>query len=629
MVPHEARPCAAPPGPAPAGGARDAAAIYALRSTFGHQDYRAGQAEVIDSILAGRPTVAVMPTGSGKSLCYQLPAVLLPGVTLVVSPLIALIHEQVRALRARGVASASITSADPEDERRAALEALRRGSLKIAYLAPERFRSTALIALLRELGIALFVIDEAHCISQWGHDFRPDYARLGAVLVEVAPARVAALTATATPRVRADIAASLDLASPAVIVTGFDRPNLELSVVEAGRGAPKIAATAATLRRWMGAEGSGIVYTATRRRAEEVAAALAAAGVPASAYHAGLGGAARARVQQAFEAGRGAVIVATSAFGMGVDKPDVRAVVHHDLPRSPEAYYQEVGRAGRDGLPAAGVLLFDAADLRAAHLRLEAGCPSEEAVRGAFAALLELTDERGVVFGDLDEVADRLRGRAGIGARAALLALERSGSLIVEPGRLAVTGAAPRVDAALLQQRAREERAFLEAMTGYVVRARCRRRYLVDYFADPATPEPLIPGPLAPGPDRALAGEGCGVCDRCRGPRASPLAGEALRDAQIALSCVARMRGRYGRTRVADVLLGSRSRPVLEAGLDGLSTYGMLSSRTKEAVLALLDALTRADLARISGGEYPKLLLTEHGAEALRARTPIALDLAR
>lgn len=578
---------------------------HTLERVFGHDSLRAGQHEIIQSVLEDGATLAVMPTGSGKSLCYQLPAVLLPGLTVVVSPLIALIRDQVQALSARGVRAASFTSADSQEDRARTERALREGSLDLLYVAPERFRSGWFLERLRAAQLDLLVVDEAHCISEWGHDFRPDYAKLAEVLRALAPPRVAAFTATATPEVQSDIVRGLGLASARTIITGFDRENLELSVLETGRGkAKKLKATARALETWMKKGGSGLVYVATRKTAEEVAGQLAELGFKAEPYHAGLPPERRQKVQDRFQRRDGRVIVATTAFGMGVDKRDVRVVVHYHVPSSVESYYQEVGRAGRDDQPAGGVLLYDTGDLRYALLRLEASCPTPAIAAATHRYALRAAEQgAGLGFDDLCLAAEE---NIAPSARAAVIALERCGDLSFEGGVLSVRPEMS-LSPAMLEARTRRERARLDALIGYVSRAACRRRYVVEYFGD-----------------RRHA-DRCGVCDRCQAPEAKPLEGEAFREAQMALSCVARMRGRYGRSRVVEVLLGSRAVGVLTAGLDQLSTYGLLKHRSREHTLDLLDRLVRAELAAVTPGEFPKLLLTERGADTLRQRSPILL----
>ncbi|MBI4262918.1 MAG: ATP-dependent DNA helicase RecQ [Acidobacteria bacterium] len=340
--------------------------IESLRRHFGHASFRPGQEDVVRAVLEGRDVLGVMPTGSGKSLGFQLPAVLRPGITVVVSPLIALMKDQVDDLTGRGIRAAAVHSLASREARRAALDAARAGTLQLLYVAPERFASPAFLRLLEQLDVARFVVDEAHCVSEWGHDFRPDYRRLREAAASCRradgqPGRppMAAFTATATPEVRADIVQLLGLATPRVIVAGFDRPNIHPAVRPVSGEAEKQRLLPDPVRG-----RRALVYTATRARAETAAAVLQAAGIDAAAYHGGMADAARTRVQDRFASGAVQVVCATNAFGMGIDRPDIDAVIHADLPGSIEAYYQEIGRAGRDGRPAAATLLWTYADVR-------------------------------------------------------------------------------------------------------------------------------------------------------------------------------------------------------------------------------------------------------------------------
>lgn len=337
-----------------------------LRTRFGFSSFRPGQREAIEAVLDGRDALAVMPTGQGKSLCFQLPATLTPGLAVVVSPLIALMKDQVDALHERGIAAAAFHSGLAEDERDRVVQALRLGRLRLLYIAPERAQHGWFVRVLRAAVPSLLVVDEAHCISRWGHDFRPDYLRLGDFREQLGRPPCLALTATATALVRDDIVAKLALKGPLRIVTGFRRPNLGFAVLACLSPAEKWRELEALIRETGPGPGRGaaLVYCATRRRVEEVAARLARAGFEAGFYHAGLADAMRASVQDRFLSGSLPILVATNAFGMGIDKPDVRLLVHHDLPGSLEAYYQEAGRAGRDGAPARCVLLYHPADVR-------------------------------------------------------------------------------------------------------------------------------------------------------------------------------------------------------------------------------------------------------------------------
>jgi ATP-dependent DNA helicase RecQ len=340
-------------------------ALPRLRTHFGHQEFRPGQEQIVAAVLGGRDVLAVMPTGSGKSLGYQLPAVMLPGTTLVVSPLISLMKDQVDELNRRGIRSGALHSLLPADARAGVLSDAQSGRLRLLYVAPERFASAPFLRLLAELDVARFVVDEAHCVSEWGHDFRPDYRRLRAAAARcrardrstVRPA-IAAFTATATPEVRRDIIALLGLDAPQVLVAGFDRPNIYLRVEPVDGSDDKDERLPGLVRG-----RRALVYASTRKATEAAAAVLQAAGVTAAAYHAGLDDAERTRVQDGFAAGRLPVVCATNAFGMGIDRPDVDAVVHYAIPGSLEAYYQESGRGGRDGRPATATLLWDYADV--------------------------------------------------------------------------------------------------------------------------------------------------------------------------------------------------------------------------------------------------------------------------
>ncbi len=327
-----------------------------LRSKFGHLDFLPGQAEIVEAILAGQDVLAVMPTGSGKSLLYQLPAAASRGLVVVASPLIALMRDQLRALDETGVPAVALHSAQDDSEARAAYDALASGRARLLYAAPERLVQPGTLELLRKNRPNLFAVDEAHCISHWGHAFRPDYLGLGAVARELR-APVLAVTATAGPRTRADILRNLFTREPKVFIRSFARPNLRLSFA---RKRPGLGQIVAAIGR---AEESGVVYCHSRRMADALAAALARLGIDALPYHAGLDASTRAAHQDAFFARRGVVMVATIAFGMGVDKPDVRFVIHADLPGSIEGYYQEIGRAGRDGAPARTLALFEPREL--------------------------------------------------------------------------------------------------------------------------------------------------------------------------------------------------------------------------------------------------------------------------
>jgi ATP-dependent DNA helicase RecQ len=350
-----------------------AAAQKLLRTAFGFAEFRAGQGEIIETILAGRDVLAVMPTGSGKSLCFQLPALMRDGLTIVVSPLIALMRNQVAQLRSYGVAAASLNSSNDFDENRTILEQIARGELRLAYVAPERLARPETIALFKRAKVSLLAVDEAHCISQWGHDFRPEYLMLSTLQNELGGRQTVAFTATADAATRADIQSRLFREPPQVFVHGFDRPNLRLAMSARDNGRSQLKYF---ISRHRGE--SGIVYCASRKDTEDVAAYLRGEGFNALHYHAGMEQGERARNQDKFLQEDGVIMAATIAFGMGIDKPDVRFVCHNNMPNNIESYYQEIGRAGRDGLPADTLTLFGTGDIALRRRQIDENNASDE-----------------------------------------------------------------------------------------------------------------------------------------------------------------------------------------------------------------------------------------------------------
>ncbi len=351
-----------------------------LNTTFGFPSFRGRQLEVIDRIMAGQSTLAVMPTGAGKSLCYQVPALALPGTCVVISPLIALMHDQLRAAESFGIRAATLTSVDTNQAE--TIERLKSGALDLLYVAPERASGSGFADLLTRARLCLFTIDEAHCVSEWGHDFRPDYRLLRPLLNQFADVPRLALTATADAHTRDDILAQLGIAPDGLILAGFDRPNIQYAI------SPREGTTRQVADLVAATPGAGIVYVQSRAGTDKLATALAATGRPTRAYHAGLDASIRAANQAAFVESEDMVMVATIAFGMGIDKPDVRFVAHAGLPKSIEAYYQETGRAGRDGDPAIAHLFWSADDFARARQRL--GEVSEDRIAGERARLSAL-----------------------------------------------------------------------------------------------------------------------------------------------------------------------------------------------------------------------------------------------
>ena len=380
-------------------------AAEVLRKYWGYQDFRGAQKTAIESVLSGRDTLVIMPTGGGKSLCYQVPAMLLPGVTLVVSPLISLMKDQVDTLDAIGLPATFINSTLSGGEMAERLNRAERGEVKLVYVAPERFDSEAFQERSKRLNVSLLAVDEAHCVSQWGHDFRPAYLRVGRVRELFGQVPMVALTATATDEVRRDVVRQLDLHDPEVLISGFDRRNLTWHVLRAKNDSEKDRLLLKLLR---GREGSAIVYASTRKNVDALTALLNGVGVQTVGYHGGLPDAERKRIQDVFMSGEVPVVVATNAFGMGIDKSDVRLVAHYNMPGTLEAYYQEAGRAGRDGKPADCVILHAYADRFTHEFFIEQSYPPRKVVEEVLRELRRRGDARGVFSLSMVEFARTL-----------------------------------------------------------------------------------------------------------------------------------------------------------------------------------------------------------------------------
>ncbi len=589
----------------------------ALRAHFGFNGFLEGQEEVIREVVSGRDGLVVMPTGGGKSLCYQVPALCFEGVTLVVSPLIALMKDQVDALLARGIPATLINSTLSWPEQRERLDGMRRGDYRLVYIAPERFRAESFLRALDGVEVSLFAIDEAHCLSQWGHDFRPDYLRLGRALDAIGRPQCVALTATATPMVRDDILKVLGLRRPFERVSGFARPNLSLAVTHVENAARKDERLRGIIRE----HKTGIVYCATRKKVESVSETLAAWRIPCVAYHGGMSDAERAAAQEAFITRRADVAVATNAFGMGIDRADVRFVTHYEIPGSVEAYYQEAGRAGRDGEAAFCELLFNYADTRTQEFFIEGANPPVGVIRSIYAWLLDEADSAFEVRRKLEDIAAGAGVKHPIQVGSALAALARAGCVRrfdipgkrirgtrllkpdVPPGELPI-------DEEAIEEKERRDREKLKAMTDLCYSRVCRQQWILEYFGE--------------------AGAGaCGTCDVCRGGEAGeyrvPTAEEAV-VVRKALSGIARMsrrtRGgwepRYGRGRIVQMLCGSRSQEILKARLDRLSTYGLLRHLGTGYVNSLMRSLAEAGLIVTVTGDYPLVTLTPKGEAVMK-----------
>ena len=380
----------------------------ALRASFGYDDFRPGQAKAIESVLAGHDTLVVLPTGGGKSVCYQVPALVLPGLTVVVSPLISLMKDQVDALEARNLPAAFINSTLTSSQVSDRLARAARGEIRLLYMAPERFDFGNVATRLRDIGVSLLAIDEAHCISQWGHDFRPSYLRVADARERIGSPPTVALTATATPEVREDICRQLALQNPRTIITGFDRTNLTYHVLPARNDADKDELLVETLEAH---EGLAVVYASTRKAVDRLSHLLEQRGISAAGYHAGLDDSHRREVQEAFMTESIRAIVATNAFGMGIDKPNVRIVIHHSMPGTLEAYYQEAGRAGRDGKHSEVFLLHSFPD-RFTHEFFIRGAYPEQKVVAEVYRNLQRAAKRGVSLpSNMDDLAPLAGGK--------------------------------------------------------------------------------------------------------------------------------------------------------------------------------------------------------------------------
>ena len=586
----------------------------ALRRLFGFEEFRPGQAEVVEAALAERDALVVMPTGSGKSLCYQLPALMRDDLTLVVSPLVSLMQDQVHALRE--VAPGRVELVNAQRGGAANSEALSRavsGEVRLLYVAPERFASPRFADALARTRVGLFIVDEAHCISQWGHDFRPDYFFLADAARRVGARATMGLTATATPTVADDIARRLALRDPLRVTTGFDRPNLSFAVVRCGTAVDKRRRVAAALKEHDALPA--IVYAGTRRVSEELAGFLRRElDEEVLAYHAGLPREARTATQQRFMSGQARVIVATNAFGMGIDKANVRTVCHATVPGSLEAYYQEAGRAGRDGAPARCLLFAEQRD-KGLHVffiqrsRLDAGVFERVVERLRWAGLDGRYDVRvRDLAADVGPGGDEETVRAVIGhlVRAGLVAPQpalpdRAVGLVVGQwnGRTlsACLGSARDAERARWSQ--------YRAVWAYVEGSGCRRAALLEHFGDRSSAMPSVaccdlcsPSLVAPASPSAEA--------------SVPLVGETRArvpgdlDSAI-LDVVVSAAPPVGRTRAVEILRGGRSKVIAQHTYDRLAAYGAFAHLRSSEVLGRVDQLLQDGTLRSTGGRFPKL----------------------
>jgi len=495
-----------------------------LKKHYGYDSFRQGQESIVSSILSGNSTIGIMPTGGGKSICFQIPALMFPGITIVISPLISLMKDQVDSLSSVGISSAFLNSSHSYKVMKEILSKALIGEYKILYVAPERLKSEQFIELIDRVEVSMVAIDEVHCVSQWGHDFRPSYMEISTFIkgLEGTPL-ISAFTATATERVKNDIVSVLDLKNPNVFVSGFDRKNLSFSSI---KGVDKKE----YIRNFVlkNKENSGIIYASTRKEVESLYLFLHEKGWPAGRYHAGLSDAERKDMQDAFLYDDIKIMVATNAFGMGIDKSNVRWVIHYNMPKNIEAYYQEAGRAGRDGDKGECILLFSPADISLQKFFIEKS-------------------------GAVDSVKE-------------------------------------------------SEHKKLKSMIDYNFTSKCLRGYILDYFGD--TEKITF----------------CGNCSSCNDN--SDLVDITV-DAQKIMSCIKRMRERFGAGLVADVLKGSKREKVLEYNFQELSTYGIMKEHTVKEIKNIINYLVADRYIELSDNEYATLSLNGNSIPVLRSEKKV------
>jgi len=597
----------------------------ALKEHFGFSHFRPSQDTIVEAVVEGRDVLGVMPTGGGKSLCYQLPAILLDGSAVVISPLIALMKDQVDALLKRGIPAALINSSLSAGEQAERIRGMATGEYKLIYIAPERFRHTYFLEQLKGTKISFFAVDEAHCVSQWGHDFRPDYLRLGEAIRECGHPPVAAFTATATPEVRDDIHKFLGMREPEIVVTGFARPNLSFRVSEVAKKAEKWARLGEIIERLK----TGIIYCATRKRVDEVAETLTEWDIPYVAYHGGMTEEERTSAQNRFFRSEVEVVVATNAFGMGIDRGDLRFVVHFEMPGSVEAYYQEAGRAGRDGLPAECELLYNYADRRTQDFFIDGSNPTPEFIRTVYRYFHDRMDENNCLALPVQDISDgidasngmqvstaiRLLARAGVIERFELPGVRVRGTRMVCPEKSAEEIV---IDEAALLEKERRDRGKLEAMIRYATANQCRQLWMRQYFGETGI----------------SACENCDWCLAADSEALKPLEEKQWVLLQKLLSGVARAsrrnpdgswEPRYGRGLITQMLAGSQADKIRQCRLDQLSTYGLLKAEGAAFVRRLLDECLLRGLVFTTGGDRPLVSLTPLGAAAMKREVDIRL----
>jgi ATP-dependent DNA helicase RecQ len=601
----------------------------ALQAHFGFDSFRTGQEEAIQSLLDHQHTLVIMPTGAGKSLIYQFAALQFDGLTLVISPLIALMKDQVDALNRKGIPATFINSAIPTGEQTKRLTLLAQGKYKLVYVAPERLRNVTFLQSLQSQALSLLAVDESHCISEWGHDFRPDYLHIAETRRKLGNPLTAALTATATPKVQDDIVRLLGLPeSTKRIVTGFNRPNLALEV----KYTADVEAKFRALNELLGnselnsdlPQGGALIYTGTRRDAEEVAEFVrVVCRLKAEHYHAGLSAEDRSHIQEGFINGTTPVIVATNAFGMGIDRADVRQVIHYSLPGSLEAYYQEAGRAGRDGLPARVVLLYDPQDRALQEFFIQNGIVSPEELQIIYHAIGDADSEIWMTSDDFSRRTDlhQVKIKVGLAELERIGAVEHLGDdgvrMLLRKGKW---------DSAAIQKAAVRSRVHtqnrmeqLEHMIHYAESNHCRRKIVLNHFGDTGSADAPV------------------CCDNCLSQKeTSESSGDvtqmshAERAALVILDAVRKLGVRQvGREKLAQILKGSKAQDILKFHYDKHAYYAKLAAIQQNQIEEMIRELTSLGYFKVIGGEYPVLSLTPKGEAAIKQKSSIELKMLR
>jgi ATP-dependent DNA helicase RecQ len=596
-----------------------------LHTHFGFKSFRAGQEEAIQSLLNKNQTLAIMPTGAGKSLIYQFAALQLEGLTLVISPLIALMKDQVDALNRKGIPATFINSAISTAEHNQRLTLLSQGKYRLVYVAPERLRSVTFLRSLQNRTLSLLAVDEAHCISEWGHDFRPDYLHIAEARIKLEKPLTVALTATATPKVQSDIVRLLGMPEATKrIVTGFNRPNLTLEVKYTADTEAKFRALKELLHTSelnSDVQGSSIIYAGTRRDTEEVAEFVrVVCKLQAEHYHAGLLPEDRTRIQERFISGATPVIVATNAFGMGIDRADVRQVIHYSVPGSLEAYYQEAGRAGRDGHPATAVLLYDPQDRALQEFFIQNSMVTSSELQSLYRVLGNSNDEAWLTTEDFQRRTELhpVKIKVGLAELERIGALEHLGDDGYRMSLKRQTWNQKEVENAATRSREhiRHRTAQLDHMIHYAETNSCRRKIVLKHFGDHGSADALI------------------CCDNCESQKSIALpatSGDVSQMTQadgaalVILDTSRKLKYRVGTEKLAQILAGSKSKELKKFNYDKSPYFARLNVFRKSEIVRMIEQLVEMEFFKIVGGMYPVVALTPKGESALKQKVAIPL----